>query len=86
MYCSCQLSLAAAAQVKRLIANPPIKHSFAQLLGRAEGDRTKVVQLADLLDRMMALDPEKRIDPDAALRHPFVREYLPKKREGHAAD
>jgi hypothetical protein len=27
----------------------------------------------------MALDPEKRIDPDAALRHPFVSPYLPKK-------
>ena len=27
---------------------------------------------------MMMLEPERRIDPDAALRHPFVREFLPK--------
>ena len=39
----------------------------------------QVVSLADLLDKMLALEPEKRLDPDAALRHPFVKQYLPKK-------
>ncbi|KIY97656.1 hypothetical protein MNEG_10308 [Monoraphidium neglectum] len=66
--------------VRRLIPNPTVKNSFAQLLSRSEGDRSRVAALADLLDRMMALDPEKRIDPDAALRHPFVRDYVPKKK------
>ncbi len=32
----------------------------------------------------MALDPEKRIDPDAALRHPFVAPFVPKKRPAAA--
>lgn len=60
-------------QVRRLIPNPTAKHNFPQLLSRAEGDKARVGALADLLERMMALDPEKRIDPDAALRHPFVK-------------
>lgn len=41
--------------------------------------------LADLLERMMALDPEKRIDPDDALRHPFIkncRNILHKQQQG----
>jgi hypothetical protein len=29
---------------------------------------------------MLALDPEKRIEADAALRHPFVKPWLPKKK------
>jgi serine/threonine protein kinase len=40
----------------------------------------QVAALADLLERMTALDPEKRIDADAALRHPFVKPFLPKKK------
>lgn len=39
-------------------------------------------QLADLLEKMLALDPEKRISADSALRHDFVKPYLPKKK-GH---
>jgi len=56
-----------------------------QLLARAEGDKARLAQLADLLERMMALDPEKRIDPDGALRHPFVSPFVPKKRAGGGA-
>lgn len=41
----------------------------------------QVSALVDLLDRMMALEPDKRIDPDAAMRHPFLRPHLPKKHE-----
>jgi serine/threonine-protein kinase PRP4 len=70
--------------VRRLIPNPTAKHNFVQLLARAEGDRGHVAALADLLERMMALDPEKRIDPDAALRHPFVKDFVPKKKGGGA--
>jgi hypothetical protein len=32
---------------------------------------------------MMMLEPERRIDPDTALRHPFVKEMLPRKEPGH---
>lgn len=70
--------------MRRLIPNPTIKHNLSQLLARAEGDKARVAALADLLERMMVLDPEKRIDPDAALRHPFVKDYVPKKRAGPA--
>lgn len=57
-----------------MITNPTAKMSFAQLLARSgDQDRSKVAALADLLERMMALDPEKRIDPDDALRHPFIK-------------
>jgi serine/threonine-protein kinase PRP4 len=44
-----------------------------------------VAALADLLERMLALDPGKRIDADSALRHPFVKPFLPKKTKGGAA-
>ncbi len=39
--------------------------------------------LADLLEKMMMLEPERRIDPDAALRHPFVKAFLPKRDSQH---
>ncbi len=29
--------------------------------------------LADLLEKMLALDPEKRIRPKDALKHPFLK-------------
>jgi serine/threonine-protein kinase PRP4 len=53
---------------------------FSALLARGAGgqEAARTAQLADLLDKMMALDPEKRLDPEQALRHPFVRDYLPR--------
>ena len=67
---------------KRLISNPTVKHNFHALLNKyAEGCQPRLVsQLADLLEKMMMLDPEKRIDVDDALRHPFVRAFLHKYR------
>eukprot|EP00882_Tetradesmus_deserticola_P010991 GHRQ01011625.1.p1 GENE.GHRQ01011625.1~~GHRQ01011625.1.p1 ORF type:complete len:460 (+),score=260.92 GHRQ01011625.1:181-1380(+) len=66
--------------IRRVIANPTVKHNFSQLLARAEGDRAQLAALADLLEKMLALDPDKRIQADAALRHPFVKPWLPKKK------
>jgi serine/threonine protein kinase len=40
----------------------------------------QLAALADLLEKMLALDPDKRIQADAALRHPFVKPWLPKKK------
>lgn len=34
----------------------------------------KLKQLADLLEHMLDLDPEKRISPTEALKHPFIVE------------
>lgn len=61
-------------QVRRLISNPTVKKDFAGLLAGAEGEKRKLAQLADLLERMMHLDPDKRIGPKEALRHPFIKE------------
>lgn len=82
-------------KVRRLIPNPTIKSSFAQRLlsqrggvaagGGGDKDRALVIQLADLMEKMTALEPEKRIDPDAALKHPFVRDVLPKRKEHKSA-
>jgi serine/threonine-protein kinase PRP4 len=60
--------------VRRVIANPVVKKDFMGLLAGQAPDRKKLGQLADLLERMMVLDPEKRITPREALRHPFIIE------------
>ena len=62
--------------MRRLIPHPTVQRDFAALLAGAEGERRKVVQLADLLERMIALDPEKRISAKEALRHPFIKDTL----------
>ena len=68
-------------QVRRLMPNIAGKTPFSVLLARGSGGAcARTSQLADLLEKMMALDPDKRIDPDTALRHPFLKDYLPKKR------
>jgi serine/threonine-protein kinase PRP4 len=36
-----------------------------------ESEARKVMQLADLLDKALMLDPSKRITPSQALKHPF---------------
>jgi serine/threonine-protein kinase PRP4 len=60
--------------VRRLIPNPTVKKDFGGLLAGQSPDRRKLAQLVDLLERMMALDPDKRISPKDALRHPFIKE------------
>ncbi|KAH7622382.1 putative Serine/threonine-protein kinase PRP4-like protein [Nannochloris sp. 'desiccata'] len=57
--------------VRRLIPNPQVKNDFSVLLAGLDSDRKKLAQLADLLERMMVLDPDKRITPKDALKHPF---------------
>ena len=36
------------------------------------GERETVLQLRDLLEQCLALDPARRITPVQALRHPFI--------------
>eukprot|EP01113_Clastostelium_recurvatum_P016281 TRINITY_DN1927_c0_g1_i2.p1 TRINITY_DN1927_c0_g1~~TRINITY_DN1927_c0_g1_i2.p1 ORF type:complete len:507 (+),score=161.55 TRINITY_DN1927_c0_g1_i2:2430-3950(+) len=38
-----------------------------------EADMRKIQQLRDLLDKCLSIDPAKRITPDQALHHPFLR-------------
>jgi len=61
-------------QVRRIVSNPVAKKKFSALLAGSEGDKRQVAQLADLLERIMNLDPEKRITPKEALRHPFIKD------------
>ena len=63
--------------VRRLIGNPTVKKDFSALLAGQSPDRRKLSQLVDLLDRMMQLDPDKRISPKEALRHPFLKDAPP---------
>lgn len=57
-----------------MIANPVVQKDFGKLLQGAEGQRRKVAQLIDLLEKMTVLDPDRRITPKDALRHPFIKE------------
>lgn len=65
-------------QVRRLISNPTVKKDFAALLAGLEGDKRKLAQLSDLLERLMHLDPDKRLSPKEALRHPFIKDSAAK--------
>lgn len=38
--------------------------------------RRKMKQLGDLLEKCLVLDPQKRLTPDEALQHPFVKESI----------
>lgn len=33
-------------------------------------------QLGDLLEKCLALDPQKRLSPEEALQHPFLKESI----------
>lgn len=62
---------------RRVIPNPTVRKDVAALLaGQAPDQRAKLAQLVDLLERMLALDPDKRITPREALRHPFICEPI----------
>ena len=64
-------------QAKRLIPNPTVKKDFKALLSGQEGESRQVANLVDLLEKMMHLDPEKRISAKEALRHPFIKDGRP---------
>jgi len=63
-----------ALQSKRLVVNPTVKRDFRAILSGQEGEAKQIAQLVDLLDKMMHLDPDKRITAKEALRHPFIKE------------
>ena len=46
------------------------------LLGTGERPelRRKVAQFKDMLERMLCVDPERRIGPGEAVKHPFITE------------
>lgn len=57
----------------------PTKDLMAMLLGDhkvAADDRRLLVHFRDLLEKMLMVDPEKRISIKEALNHPFIKEKL----------
>ncbi|XP_051555130.1 serine/threonine-protein kinase PRP4 homolog isoform X2 [Myxocyprinus asiaticus] len=55
------------------------KDLLMDMVGRQalpEDQRKKVVQLKDLLDQILMLDPAKRITINQALQHPFIQERI----------
>uniref|UniRef100_A0A3B3U0E8 Serine/threonine-protein kinase PRP4 homolog n=1 Tax=Poecilia latipinna TaxID=48699 RepID=A0A3B3U0E8_9TELE len=57
----------------------PTKDLLAELIGGQrlpEDQRKKVMQLKDLLESTLMLDPAKRISINQALQHPFIQEKI----------
>ncbi|XP_036377966.1 serine/threonine-protein kinase PRP4 homolog [Megalops cyprinoides] len=57
----------------------PTKDLLTDMVGcqrLPEDQRKKVVQLKDLLDQILMLDPAKRISINQALQHPFIQEKI----------
>ncbi|CAL1597429.1 unnamed protein product [Knipowitschia caucasica] len=57
----------------------PTKDLLSDMVGGQrlpEDQRKKVMQLKDLLDQTLMLDPAKRISINQALQHPFIQEKL----------
>jgi serine/threonine-protein kinase PRP4 len=60
---------------KRVILNNSVKEGLSKrLLGGADhGMRKQIAKLVDLLERILVLDPDKRLTPLEALSHPFIK-------------
>ncbi|MGH0150570.1 UNVERIFIED_CONTAM: hypothetical protein FKN15_018844 [Acipenser sinensis] len=57
----------------------PTKDLLADMVGcqrLPEDQRKKVIQVKDLLDQILMLDPAKRISINQALQHPFIQEKI----------
>ncbi|XP_066536803.1 serine/threonine-protein kinase PRP4 homolog isoform X2 [Hoplias malabaricus] len=57
----------------------PTKDLLTDMVGRQrlpEDQRKKVVQLKDLLDQILVLEPAKRISINQALQHPYIQERM----------
>jgi len=57
----------------------PTKDILVDMVGfqrLPEDQRKKVLQLKDMLDATLMLDPAKRISINQALQHPFIQEKI----------
>lgn len=57
-------------------ANPAMLNNLTHGHKLPEDQQKKVTQLRDLLDKMLTLDPSKRITINHCLTHPFITEKL----------
>jgi serine/threonine-protein kinase PRP4 len=62
-------------KVRKVTPTAPTKSLRATMLGShsAGDDRELVSQLADLLEKCLALDPKRRCTVLEALAHPFIK-------------
>jgi len=67
--------------IRRLIRDAKPTKDLAKIFLRDEdmndGERKKALQLADLLNQIFNIDPEKRMTVGEALQHPFIVERIP---------
>jgi serine/threonine-protein kinase PRP4 len=62
--------------IRTAINHPKVTRDLYKELEKKAGpttDRKKLLQLADFLQQMLMLDPEKRVTVDKALSHPFIK-------------
>ncbi len=73
------MSLSLQEKITVMSTINPIKDLSMDMVGRQvlpEDQRKKVVQLKDLLDQILMLDPAKRITINQALQRPFIQERI----------
>lgn len=66
--------------VKTLAFSKPSRDLRTRLTSASKGltdvETKELALFTDLLDRCLALNPEKRITPNEALKHPFITRAL----------
>ncbi len=66
--------------VKTLAFSKPTRDLRTRLTSASKGltdvETKELALFTDLLDRCLALNPEKRITPNEALKHPFILRTL----------
>ena len=63
-------------QIKSSDRVQPMKMLLGSHFGMQEYEINKLREFEDLLEKMLCLDPNKRITPDEALKHPFCKNGL----------
>ena len=79
-FCVISTDVATGNPIRRVVANPTVKQTVREKVLEATSmdlDRRKTLAFADLLDKMLALDPDKRISVRDAMKHPFVTNQFP---------
>jgi serine/threonine-protein kinase PRP4 len=72
-FCYVDIDNASKKKIRTILYSSAVKN-FSDLIRKHDVDKSKTAKLADLLERMMIIDPEKRISLNQALKHPFCDE------------